>query len=82
MAYEDTIPPDVLAALDALTPESRLIQINAAIAKAEVSQRYKIGDRELQRGDLRWMYPERARLEILVAKRRRGGVRLSRIVPL
>jgi hypothetical protein len=82
MAYEDTIPPDVLAALNALTPETRLIQINTAIQKAETSQRYKIADREMQRGDLRWMYPERARLEAQVARRRRGGVRLSRVVPL
>jgi hypothetical protein len=82
MAYEDTIPPDVLAALNALTPESRLIQINTAITKAETSQRYKIADREMQRGDLRWMYPERARLEAQVARRRRGGVRLTRVVPL
>jgi hypothetical protein len=82
MAYEDTIPPDVLAALNALTPETRLIQINTAIQKAETSQRYKIADREMQRGDLRWMYPERARLEAQVARRRRGGIRLSRVVPL
>lgn len=82
MAYEDTIPPDVLAALNALTPESRLIQINTAIAKAETSQRYRIGDREMQRGDLRWMYPERARLEAIVARKRRGGIRFKRIIPL
>lgn len=82
MAYEDLIPPDVLAALDALTPESRLIQINTAIAKAETSQRYRIGDREVQRGDLRWMYPERARLEAQVARRRRGGIRLRRVIPI
>lgn len=82
MAYEDTIPPDVLAALNALTPETRLIQINTAIQKAETSQRYKIADREMQRGDLRWMYPERARLEAQVARRRRGGIRFGRIIPL
>lgn len=82
MAYEDTIPPEVLAALNALTPESRLIQINAAIAKAEVKQRYRIGDRELFHGDLRWMYPERARLEAIVARRRRGGMRFKRVIPL
>jgi hypothetical protein len=45
-----------------MTPEAQLVQLNNAIAKAEVKQRYKIGDRELQAGDLRWMYPERARL--------------------
>jgi hypothetical protein len=78
----EAIPPDILAALAAMTPESRLVQLNTAIAKAETSQRYKIGDREVQRGDLRWMYPERARLESIVAKRSRGGIRFSRVVPL
>jgi hypothetical protein len=51
----------------ALEPREALYQINIAIAKAEASQRYTIGDRELWRGDLRWMYPERARLEKQVA---------------
>lgn len=82
MAYPDDIPPDVALALAAMTPEAQLVQLNGAIAKAEVKQRYKIGDRELQAGDLRWMYPERARLSALVARRRRGGIRLRRIVPL
>lgn len=67
---------------DIQDPRVALAQINAAIAKAEVSQRYKIGDRELERGDLRWMYPERARLEGIVAKLNRGGVRLRRVIPL
>jgi hypothetical protein len=66
----------------ALPPEQALAQLNIAIGKAETSQRYKIGDREIQRGDLRWMYPERARLEVQVARRARGGIRLRRIVPL
>jgi hypothetical protein len=65
-----------------LPPEQALAQVNAAIAKAEVSQIYQIGDRKLQRGDLRWMYPERQRLERLVASKARGGIRLRRVVPL
>lgn len=81
MAYDQT-PEDVAAALARMTPEASLVQLNLAIAKAEVKQRYRIGDRELQHGDLRWMYPERKRLEGLIARKRRGGVRLSRIVPL
>jgi hypothetical protein len=63
-------------------PHEQLAHLNAAIAKAENSQRYKIGDRELHRGDLRWMYPERARLEKLCAKLARGGPRVRRVVPL
>lgn len=70
------------AALAAFPPEAALAQLNAAIAKAETGQRYKIGDRELDRGDLRWMYPERKRLESIVARRARGGIRIRRIVPL
>jgi hypothetical protein len=82
MAYSDlNIPADIAAALAAMTPEASLVQLNTAIAKAETSQRYKIGDREVQRGDLRWMYPERARLEAQIARRRRGGIRFSRVVP-
>jgi hypothetical protein len=58
-----------------------LTRINAAIAAAEKSQRYKIGDRELLRGDLRWMYPERGRLEKIVQAAARCGPRLRRVVP-
>lgn len=82
MAYPSDVPADVAAALAAMTPESQLVQLNNAIAKAEKSQRYKIADREMQRGDLRWMYPERKRLSALVARRQRGGIRLRRVVPL
>lgn len=68
-----------------LPPAQALAQLNAAIAKAEVSQSYRIGDRMLTRGDLRWMYPERARLEKLVRaveRARCGGIRFKRVVPL
>lgn len=82
MAYPTDVPADVAAALAAMTPESQLVQLNNAIAKAEKTQRYKIGDREMQHGDLRWMYPERARLAAIVARRQRGGIRFSRVVPL
>jgi hypothetical protein len=73
-------PPD--NPFNLLTPEQALTQLNIAIGKAETSQRYKIGDREIQRGDLRWMYPERARLEKQVAQRMRGGIKFRRVVPL
>jgi hypothetical protein len=82
MAYPSDVPADVAAALAAMTPESQLVQLNNAIAAAEKSQRYKIADREMQRGDLRWMYPERKRLEAKVARRQRGGTRFTRVVPL
>lgn len=65
-----------------LPPEQALAQVNAAIAKAEVSQIYQIGDRKLQRGDLRWMYPERQRLERLVSMQKRSRNRFHRVVPL
>jgi hypothetical protein len=78
----DPIIPPEDSPFASMTPKQALAQINIAIAHAEVSQSYKIGDRELQRGDLRWMYPERTRLEKRVASAERGGVRLRRIVPL
>lgn len=81
MAYDST-PEDVAAALARMTPEASLVQLNNAIAKAEVKQRYRIGDRELMHGDLRWMYPERTRLEAVIARKRRGGIRFGRIIPL
>jgi len=66
-----------------LPPEVALARINDAIYTVETKgQMYRIGDRQLLRGDLRWMYPERARLEKLVASRLRGGIRMRRVVPL
>jgi hypothetical protein len=64
------------------TPQEQLDRLNRAIAAAETNQRYRIGERELHRGDLRWMYPERARLEQKVAQSTRKGVRVRRVVPL
>jgi hypothetical protein len=65
------------------TPEQALASLNAAIYSVETKgQRYTIGDRELWRGDLRWMYPERARLEKIVNARARKGPRFHRVVPL
>lgn len=78
---DPTIPPED-SPFATMSPRQSLAQINIAIAKAELRQRYKIGDRELDAGDLRWMYPERSRLQKLVASLNRGGVRLRRIVPL
>lgn len=74
-------PPD--SPFATLDPRSALAMLNIAIAKAELNQRYKIGDRELHRGDLRWMYPERARLEAKIsASERSGGPRFRRVIPL
>lgn len=66
----------------ALPPAQALYQINQAIAAAEKAQRYRIGDRELYKGDLRWMYPERARLEKQVAAANRSRMRMRRVIPL
>lgn len=75
--------PDVPDALLALPAAQALAQVNAAIAAVELrGQRYTIGNRELWRGDLRWMYPERARLEAVVRAQNRGGMRVRRVVPL
>lgn len=66
-----------------MTPEQALASVNAAILTIEQSgQRYRIGERDLWRGDLRWLYPERARLEQLVRTRARSGPRFHRVVPL
>jgi hypothetical protein len=66
-----------------LPPETALANVNAAIYKIEQKgQRYKIGERELWRADIRWLYPERARLEKIVRSARRGGPRFGRVVPL
>jgi hypothetical protein len=60
--------------------------VNAAIsAVSERGQRYKIGDRELWRGDLEWLYAERRRLEPLAAAelaQEQGKPRIRRVVPL
>jgi hypothetical protein len=65
------------------TPQQALHELNLAIEAVEVrGQRYTIGDRELWRGDIRWMYPERARLEALVRKTQRGGLTIRRAIPL
>lgn len=61
-----------------------LAQVNEAItAVSERGQRYKIGEREVWRGDLEWLYAERRRLEPLAAGEVRGGrLRIRRVVPL
>jgi hypothetical protein len=78
---DPVIPPED-SPFATMSPRQALAQVNIAIARASESQSYKIGDRELTRGDLRWLIPERARLEAKVAKLDRGGVRLRRIIPL
>lgn len=67
-----------------------LAQINEAITSvAERGQRYRIGDRELWRGDLEWLFSERRRLEPLAAREAQAaancgvsGIRVRRVVPL
>lgn len=62
---------------------AQLAEINSAItAIATHGQRYKIGDRELWRGDLEWLFAERRRLEPLVARETSGGIRIRRVIPL
>ena len=79
---DPTIPP-VDSPFAVMLPEQALASLNRAILIIEGgAQEYKIGDRQVVRGDLRWMYPERARLERLVASRARGGIRFRRVVPL
>jgi hypothetical protein len=81
---EPVIPPDD-SPFATLSPKAALASINRAIMTIEQgAQRYDIGDRSVWRGDLRWMYPERTRLEGLVAAvvaKERGGPRFRRIVP-
>jgi hypothetical protein len=68
----------------------QLREVNSAITAVSVrGQRYKIGDRELWRGDLEWLYAERTRLEPLARGEiltettgRPRGTRLRRVVPL
>jgi hypothetical protein len=60
-----------------------LNEVNAAItAIATRGQRYRIGDRELWRGDLEWLTAERRRLEPLAAREGTGGIRIRRVIPL
>lgn len=65
-----------------------LAQINEAITSvSERGQRYRIGDRELWRGDLEWLFSERRRLEPLAARELQlastgvSGIRVRRVVP-
>lgn len=61
----------------------QLAEVNAAITAVCVrGQRYKIGDREVWRGDLEWLFGERARLEPLASRESGGGLRIKRVVPL
>jgi hypothetical protein len=78
---DPVIPPED-SPFATMSPKQALAQINIAIAHAERKQRYTIGDRELWAGDLRWMYPERRRLEQKVAQMERGGLRVRRVIPL
>jgi hypothetical protein len=65
------------------TPAQALESLNRAIHTVESKgQRYRIGDREVWRGDLEWMYAERARLTAAVSASNRSGPRFRRVVPL
>lgn len=84
MADPSAPAPDDGAAYSIPPPGLTLAQINRAIAAVETGgQMYRLGDRQLLRGDLRWLYPERARLETLVrnAARAAAGITVRRIVP-
>lgn len=60
----------------ALTNKQRLDQIESAITAIETKgQSYTIGGRSLNRGNLAELYAERRRLERLVARDTRGGLR-------
>jgi hypothetical protein len=71
-----------------------LAEVNAAIsAVMNRGQRYRIGDREVWRGDLEWLHSERGRLEPLASREKSkadalaagcqaGGIRVRRGVPL
>jgi hypothetical protein len=79
----DPIIPPADSPFAVMSPAQALASINKAIAVVESgAQSYRIGDRQVLRGDLRWMYPERARLEKLVNSARRGGPTFRRVVPL
>lgn len=76
------IPPDD-SPFATMSPHAALASLNRAILKIEQgAQRYTIGDRELWRADLRWMYPERTRLENIINNQRRGGPRFRQVVPI
>lgn len=76
------IPPED-SPFATMLPKQALASINRAIAIIESgAQEYRIGDRQVVRGDLRWMYPERARLEKRVASFERGGPTFRRVIPL
>lgn len=68
----------------------QLAEVNAAIsAVADRGQRYRIGDREVWRGDLEWLFSERHRLEPIAAREAQAaanggvsGIRVRRVVPL
>jgi hypothetical protein len=79
---DPTIPPED-SPFATMSPKQALASLNRAIMVIESgAQMYRIGDRQVLRGDLRWMYPERKRLEAKVAALTRGGMRMRRIVPL
>lgn len=61
-----------------------LAEVNLAISAVGRGQRYKIGDREVWRADIEFLYKERSRLEPLAAGEARvaGAGRIRRVVPL
>lgn len=62
---------------------AQLVSINLAIAAIEGgAQSYSIAGRSLSRGDLSTLYAERKRLEALVDRTDRGGVRVRLVTPV
>ena len=63
--------------------DEQLQQVEAALGTVETSgQRYRIKDRELWRADHASLETRRDKLERKAARQKRGGIRVTRIVPL
>lgn len=63
--------------------EEQLEETSAALAAVESrGQRFTIKDREVWRADHKSLDKRAERLEKAVARQKRGGVRVQRIVPL
>jgi|GEM_PF-2192323 len=63
--------------------EEQLEETEAAIAAVESrGQRFTIKDRELWRADLKHLEARRESLKRELARSKRGGIRVQRIIPL
>lgn len=66
----------------AKTYSEQLAEVEAAITKATGAQRWQQGQRSEERADLSALFAERSRLERLIARQTRGGIRMRQGVPL